>query len=196
MNTNLDLKKIWNKQATEIPEIKTLYYKANRYKRKNLQKLIAVNILLLITSVFIGSIWYYYQPELITTKLGIISVILAMLIFIVSYNKQFPLLSKSNMELNSKEYLLQLIKLKERQIFQQTTMLSIYFIILSLGIGLYLFEYVSKLTVFSGIAVYGITTLWIGVNWFYLKPKTIKKQNVKMNNLLLKFKEINDQINS
>lgn len=194
METNIDLKKIWNKQNIETPEVEILYTKANKLKRKSFLSLIIVNITLLLTTTFIGFIWYYYQPELITTKIGIILTILAIIIFLLPYNKQFSLLTKNKKALNSKEYLQQLIELKEKQIFQQTTMLSVYFIILALGVGLYLFEYVSKMTVIWGITAYSLTTLWFALNWFYIRPKVIKKQNTKLNKLLAEFKKLNNQM--
>ncbi|GGG59718.1 hypothetical protein [Bizionia arctica] len=194
MDTNIDFKNIWNKQESEIPEVKTLYNMANRFKRNNLYKLIAVNLMLLLTSIFIGFIWYYFQPELVTTKIGIIFTISAMIIFLLPYNRQLSLLFKNKSEPNSKEFLQQFIELKEKQIFQQTTMLSVYFIILSLGIGLYLFEYVLKMTITWGIITYEITTLWILINWFYLRPHAIKKQNAKLNKLLAEFKKLNHQM--
>ncbi|NQX80827.1 MAG: hypothetical protein HRT66_02380 [Flavobacteriaceae bacterium] len=195
MVTNIDLKKIWNKQKIETPKVEILYAKANKLKRRSFLKLILVNITLLLTITFIGFIWYYYQPELVTTKIGIILTILAMIIFLLPFNKQFSLLTKNKTEPNSKEYLQQLIKLKEIQVYQQTTMLSIYFIILSLGIGLYLFEYVSKMTITWGIITYAITILWFAINWFYLRPKAITKQNAKLNKLLVEFEKLNNQMN-
>ncbi|MFT6199875.1 MAG: putative signal transduction protein with EAL and GGDEF domain [Vicingaceae bacterium] len=195
METNIDLKKIWNKQNIETPKVEILYAKANKLKIRSFLKLIVVNITLLLTITFIGFIWYYYQPELVTTKIGIILTILAMIIFLLPYNKQFSLLSKTKTEPNSKEYLQQLIKLKEKQTFQQTTMLSVYFIILSLGIGLYLFEYASRMTITWGIITYAITILWFAINWFYLRPKTITKQNAKLNKLLVEFEKLNKQMN-
>lgn len=194
MDTNIDLKKLWNQQESEIPEVKVLYKMANRFKRNNLYKLIVVNVLLLLTSVLIGFIWYYFQPELITTKIGIILTILAMIIFLLPYNKQLFLLFKNKTEPNSREFLQQFIELKERQIFQQTTMLSLYFVMLSIGVGLYLFEYVLKMPITWGIIAYGITILWFAINWFYLRPYTIKKQNAKLNKLLDEFKKLNTQL--
>jgi len=194
METNIDLKKIWNKQKIETPKVEILYAKANKLKSRSFLKLIVVNITLLLTITFIGFIWYYYQPKLVTTKIGIILTILAMIIFLLPYNKQFSLLSKTKTEPNSKEYLQQLIKLKEKQTFQQTTMLNIYFLIFSLGIGLYLFEYVSIMTITWGIITYAITILWFTINWFYLRPKTITKQNAKLNKLLVEFDKLNNQM--
>src|SRR5690554_1485654 len=126
METNIDLKKIWSLQEVETPKVELLYNKANKLKSRSLLKLIAVNVALVITISFIGFIWYYFQPELVTTKIGIVITILAMIVFLLPYNKQFTSLSKNTTEPNSKEYLQQLIKLKEKQKFQQTTMLSAY----------------------------------------------------------------------
>ena len=195
METNIDLKKIWNTQKIETPKAEILYTKANKLKSRGFLKLIVVNIALLLTITFIGFIWYYYQPELVTTKIGIILIILAIIIFLLPFNKQSFLLTKNKTEPNSKEYLQQIIKLKELQVYQQTTMLSIYFILLSLGIGLYMFEYVSKMTITWGIITYAITILWFAINWFYLRPKAITKQNAKLNKLLVEFEKLNNQMN-
>jgi hypothetical protein len=196
METNINLKKIWNKQKIETPKVEVLYATANKLKTRSFLKLIVVNIILLLTITFISFIWYYYQPELVTTKIGIVLTILSMVIFLLPFNKQFSLLTKNKTEPNSKEYLQQLLKLKERQVFQQTTMLSIYFIILSLGIGLYLYEYVSRMTITWGIVTYAITILWFAINWFYLRPKAITKQNAKLNKLLVEFEKLNNQMNA
>lgn len=194
METNIDLKKIWNTQKIETPNVEILYNKANKLKSRSFLKLVVVNIALLLTIIFFGFIWYNYQPELITTKIGIILTMLAMLIFLLPFNKQFSLLKKNNTEPNSKEYLQQLIKLKEMQVYQQTTMLSVYFILLALGVGLYIFEYVSKMTITWGIITYAITTFWFAINWFYLRPKAITKQNAKHNTLLAEFEKLNNQM--
>ena len=194
METNIDLKKIWNTQKVETPNVEVLYAKANKLKSKSFIKLIVVNVTLLLTIAFIGFIWYYYQPEFVTTKVGIILTILAIIIFLLPFNKQFSLLSEPKTEPTIKEFLQQLIKLKKSQVFQQTTLLNIYFIMLTLGVGLYLFEYVSRMTITWGIIVYGITELWFAINWFYIRPKIIKKQNAKLNKLLAEFEKLNNQM--
>ncbi|KJD36520.1 hypothetical protein PW52_02375 [Tamlana sedimentorum] len=195
METNIDFRKIWNKQKTETPNVEILYSKVNKLKKRSFLTLIIVNITLLLTISFIGFIWYYYQPELITTKIGIVLIILATIMYLLPFNKQFSLLTKNKTEPNSKEYLQQLIKLKKAQVFQQTKMLSMFFIMLSLGIGLYLFEYVSRMTLTWGIITYGITLIWFAINWFYLRPKVITKQNTKLNRLLVEFEKLNNQMN-
>ncbi len=194
MNTNIDFKQIWNKQEATVPEIKELLKKATIYKRKSLIKLLLLNTTMILTSVFIGLIWYYFQPELVSTKLGIVLVILAMMIQLATSNRMLPNLFKSNAETTSKQYLQQLIELQKKQLFQQTTVMSIYFILLSIGLALYMYEYTLRMTLTWALVAYGITTLWIAINWFYFRPKAIKKQNKKMNILLDKFKEMTTQL--
>jgi len=195
MSNNIDLKKIWNMQESEIPKTKDLFKKANQFKSNNLYKLLAANIAAVVTSIAIGFIWYYYQPELLTTKIGIVLVIVAMILFIIAYNDTIPLLLKNNLENNSKQYLQQLLLLKRKQLFLQKTILNSYFILLLLGISLYMIEYTSKMTIVWGVFSYGITLLWIAINWFFFRPRVIKKQQSKINTLISKFRKVNDQFN-
>lgn len=195
MEGNIDFNQIWKRQEIETPNVKYLYSQVDKLKKKSLLKLIVVNFLMFITMIFIGFIWYYYQPEFIATKLGIIIVILAMVIFLASYNTQWKLLTKNQNEPNSKQYLEQLLKLKEKQLYQQKTILSAYFIMLFLGVGLYLFEYVSKMSIVWAIVAYSLVLIWSLVNWFYLRPITIKKQNAKLNEIIIEFKKLYNQIN-
>lgn len=194
METNIDFKKIWHKQKVDTPNVEILYDKVNIVKRESFYKLILINVAVVLIAIFIGFIWYYYQPEFITTKIGIILTFLAMVIFVIPFNKQVSLLTKTQTEPNNKEYLKELTRLKEMQVFQQTKILSLYFILLSLGIGLYLFEHVSKMTITLGIVVYSLTLIWFIINWFYLRPRAIKKQNKKINKLLIEFQRLTNQI--
>jgi amino acid permease len=76
----------------------------------------------------------------------------------------------------------------------QTTMLNLYFILLFAGICLYMYEYTSRMKFIYAVTAYVVTLAWIAINWFYLRPKTIKKQQAKINGLIDKFEEINNQL--
>jgi hypothetical protein len=62
------------------------------------------------------------------------------------------------------------------------------------GICLYMYEYAARMTMTAGIITYAVTLAWIAFNWFYLRPKTIKKQQAKLDELISKFERINKQI--
>lgn len=194
MNNNIDLKGLWNKQEADIPDTKELFEKINAYKKRNFGKIIFTNTLLILTSAFIIFIWYYYQPEMISSKLGIVLIILAMAIFVFVLNQTLPLLTKVDFDLDIRESLIQLFRYREKQIFLQTTMLNIYFILLSAGICLYMFEYALKMTFLLAAISYFTTLMWIAFNWFYLRPRQIKKQRAKTDELIIKLEMLNRQI--
>lgn len=194
MATNIDFKNIWKQQTSNKPNMEELLGKLKKFRNQNLRKLILTNIGLVLTSLFILFIWYRYQPQMITTKIGIILVILAMVIFLFVYNKMFMVFYKIDQTQSNSGYLQSLYVVKNKQKLMQTTILNVYFIMLFLGICSYMYEYTSRMTLGSGILAYAVTLVWIAFNWFYLRPRTIKKQEGKIDELINKFEEINNQL--
>jgi len=194
MTDNIDFKEYWNKKKIETPAPEEIIKKANEFKRKARFKLIAANLVLLATCIFISFVWFYYQPEFLTTKLGIVLCIIAMLVYLAFHNTLAPLLLNQSLELDAKAQLKQLILLKEKQRFQQTTLLNGYFILLSLGLGLYMYEYIIRMTLPWAIFSYGIVLFWIALNAFYFRPKIIKKQQTKLNQLIAQLKDLSEQL--
>ncbi|WP_077418917.1 hypothetical protein [Chryseobacterium sp. JV274] len=194
MDTNINFKNIWKQQTSNKPNLEELLGKLRKFRNQNLRKLILANIALITTSLIIIYIWYRFQPQMITTKIGIVLVILAMVMFLFAYNKMFMVFYKIDQTQSNNEYLQSLYVVKRKQKFMQTTILNLYFIMLSLGICFYMYEYTSRMTLGSGMLAYVVTFAWIAYNWFYLRPKTIKKQQGKLNELINKFEEINNQL--
>ena len=194
MTDNINFKEFWNNQKVETLDTKELIKKATKYKRKSLLNLIVANVITLVTSIGIGSVWYYFQPEFISTKIGIILCIIAMFIYTAFYNTLAPILLKNKQELSAKDQLQQLVKLKEKQRFQQTILLNSYFITLSLGLGLYMYEYIVKMTFTWAVFSYGIVMFWIALNAFYFRPRIIRKKQTKLNNLITQLKGLKEQL--
>lgn len=194
MDTNIDFKNIWKQQTSNKPNLEELLGKLKKFKNENLRKIIIMNVLLIATSIGIAFIWHQFQPQLMTTKAGIILVILAMVIFLLAYNKMFMIFYTIDNTQSNSQYLQSLYSVKNKQKFIQTTMLNIYFIMLFLGICLYMYEYTLQMTSFYALLAYTLMIVWIGFNWFYVRPKTIKKQEAKLNGLINKFEEINNQL--
>lgn len=194
MTDNIDFKQLWDKQQIETPETEELIQKANQFKRKTRFKLIAANLLLIVTSIGIGFVWYFFQPDFLTTKIGIIVCIIAMLIYLAFHNSLAPLLLKNSLEVDAKAQLQQLLLLKQKQRFQQTVLLNGYFILLSSGLCLYMYEYVARMTLTWAILSYVVLLFWIGLNAFYFRPKMLKKQQAQLDKLIEKFRALNDQL--
>ncbi|MRX40531.1 hypothetical protein GJU43_14675 [Flavobacterium sp. LC2016-23] len=194
MDNNIDFKDLWKKQIISQPDIVDLQERVKQFKRAGVRSIWKTNILLAGTSAFMIFVWYYYQPEFISTKIGIILGILAMVIYVGVYNRLLGIYKDSDATRDNYEYLQQLILIRKRQQFIQSTILSWYFVLLMTGICLYMYEYASRMTVLYALLTYGITLLWIGFNWFYLRPKQIQKQKEKIDSLIEKLELVNEQL--
>ena len=191
---NINFNELWSAQKAEQPPTKDLILKMDNFKKSNRKKIFFINVVFFLTTIFILFIWYYYIPQLITTKIGIVLSILAMAVFVISSNQSLRFYKKTNEAESSREYLKNLLAIKEKQQFLQTSMLNLYFVLLSAGIAFYLYEYTSSMTTFWAVFSYGITGLWVSFNWFYLRPRQIKKQKAKLNEIINKFENIQTQL--
>lgn len=195
-DNNIDFKDLWKKQSVSQPNMSDLLARVSKFKKAALRSLWMTNIMLLATSAFIIFIWIYYQPQFISTKIGIVLTILAMMIYVFVYNKLLNDYKNIDSTQTNQEYLQKLISIKKKQQFLQTKMMNFYFIALTLGICLYMYEYASRMSVLGASLTYGITLLWMLFNWFYIRPKQVKKQQDKINGLIGKFEEVNHQLDA
>jgi hypothetical protein len=179
-----NFKALWKQQSIPAADLKEVLNKAMQLKKRSRNKIIGMNLLLISTAVFIIGIVIYFHPQMISTKLGVLLVIIGIVSFVTANNIISRDLFKSNIDYSTKKYLDQFIRLKQKQEFIHKTMFTIYFILLSSGIALYLYEYASRMSAAGAITTYGVTFVWIAFNWFYLRPKAIKKQQAKMNEMI------------
>lgn len=194
METNLDLKKIWGKQYIPIIDVQEVLKKIEVYKRSKIKKVVMLNVILFFTILFILLIWIYFKPQFISTKIGIVLTVAAMLIVIFFNSKMKNTLSKVNENQSNEAYLknLKTIKLHENRI--QTKVMSLYFVLLSFGIMLYIYEYISKMTIVIQIVFCLALVLWIVFNWFVLRPRIIKKNQREINDLIEQLERIENQL--
>ncbi len=195
MNSDPDFKNMWRGQSSVPPDTELLFAKAKQVKRSQMRRIFFTNLLLGLTSIFIVFVWVKFNPEMITTKIGIILMVFAMGMFGVLYGRLRPVLEKINDAKSSRDFLDSLLELKRKQQFLHTVVMNFYFILLSAGIGLYMIEFAMKMSVGGAIAAYAITATWILFNWFYLRPRTIRKQRMKVDELIEKFGSIKEQLN-
>ena len=194
MDNNINFKDLWAKQSASQPDVAELHQKARQLNKSAIRRVIFINLLLFVTSAFIIGIWIYFQPQMLSTKIGIVLVVLAMGIFVVASNQSVPMLKKANSSQNNSEFLKNLLAIKSKQQFLQTYIMNLYFILLSTGIFLYMYEYASRMTKWWEMFAYGITMGWIAFNWFYFRPRQIRKQNARLNGIISKFEMLNKQL--
>ena len=194
MSAERDFKALWSNEESRVPDVKEIIEKAGQLTFKTRKTIWRQYILLSLTAIFIVFIWWYFQPKMLTTKIGIVLIIVAIISFLTAAGKLLPLLFKVDLETDSRQYLNQLIHIRHKQEFLNKTMLNCYFILLSLGVSLYMIEYVKRGTIIFQLMAYGVTFLWLAFNWFYIRPKTVKKQQKAINDVISKLDALNGQM--
>jgi len=194
MSDNIDFKELWNRGKASAPDVNEIFAKANQLNRKTRSKIWRGNIILSLTILVMIFIWWYYQPQLLTTKIGLILILVAIVIFLVTTNQLSPLLAKADEETDSRHFLEQVIRIKHKQEFLSKTMLTAYFIMLTVGISLYFIEYAGRGSLLFQVVVYGLTFAWILFNWIYIRTRTIKKQQKAINDIIERLERVNEQL--
>ncbi|RKR81577.1 hypothetical protein BDD43_1726 [Mucilaginibacter gracilis] len=189
-----DFKALWNNEGSRLPDIQEIFAKANKLNRNIRRKLWRENVVLPLTAIFIIWIWWYYQPQMITTKIGIVMIVIAIIAFLIATNQLCPLLTDGNAETDSRQFLTQMIKIRQKQDFISSTMTRVYFTLLSTGLALYMIEYALMGGMVFRITYYTLTFAWIAFCWFYWLPRKVKKRKKANNEVIARLEELNGQL--
>lgn len=149
---------------------------ARRARWRLVGKLVVLTALLTGTLAFItygAWTWTFAYP---TTKLGMLLVLLAVAAAIAANSRLLRLLlGRTDPSSDARAYLVQLRQYQARQRVMQTTGMRIYFSLLSVGMTLYVYEFLMRNWVF-GVVTYALTAGWFAFSWFYLGPRAIRRQ--------------------
>lgn len=189
-----NLKDLWQQQSFPKPDIEALHRAAGKFKKTATTKMLLCVIALIFTSAFIIGVWMHYQPQLITTKIGIVLILLAMLMFIIASTQSIGLFRTVNTAKSNTDYLNSWAAVKKQQKQMHTVILSFYFILLSAGLALYMYEYAIRMSMSGAVLAYGITGAWILFNWFYVRPRHIRKQTEKMDEIIEGYRKVKEQL--
>ncbi|POY38311.1 hypothetical protein C3K47_02620 [Solitalea longa] len=196
MNNFNDIKQLWHKQeVTDLPNVKAVIEKAISFRKKARFNIIKHNVILTLTAIYITFVLFYYKPEFFTTKLGVIIAVIAIVMaVIIQSNMLQGLFKSSSSEENSHQYLQKMIRYKSQMSFFQTKIMKAYFILLSLGMGLYLYEYAIRMQWPYAVLVYLVTFGWIGLAWVKFVPKQAASISKGINEVIEQLERVNNQL--
>jgi len=129
-------------------------------------------------------IWIYWKPQLISTRVGFALLFLGFILPVLSYGRLLYLYYELKIDSNNKDYIKNLLNIKEQEYKQQHIILNLYFLFLSLGFGLYIYEYTFCRSSFFGIIAYTVLLVWIALNWLVFRPRIIEKRNRKFTDFM------------
>ncbi|MEG1591266.1 hypothetical protein [Chryseobacterium sp.] len=184
MAPNYNFQEIWNNKNSDIPNIKEIKTKSEKYRKKQILKDIGLIALLLLTIAMIITIWVFIKISFFSTQFGIMLVLIGITMYSFLVYQNINILKKINTSTTNHEYLATIRKVEQQQIYMQTKGLSIYYLLLSFGFAFYFYEFALKMSWLGVLLTYGLTFLWGAVSWFFIRPKQIKKQKEKISTVI------------
>lgn len=189
METQNQLNEIWKSNKVAQPNIATIIHKAKKYRINELIKTTVVLIIFFVTTLFMYLLWTKVNFDLKTTKIGLTIMLGSICLFSIVYATNGLVLYKLDKALPNTSYLNQLIKIKEKQLFIHNIVIPLYFILLSIGTGLYSYEFIQKMEVLLQSIFISFLVVWFGFIWFYTRPVVQRKQQATINKLIHNFEE-------
>ena len=165
MKSDIDIKELWRKQAVPFADCSGLFKEVNHFKRKKVLELIGI----LLTIVAMGTV-------------------------AVFTHKMIPLYRIVDEEQSNREYLNELLAVRRKENFMQTKLMNFYFISLSVGIGLYMYEHIQESSLQFRVVAYSVFLLWVGLNWFVFRPRIIRRNRQRLDSLIVRVERIKTQI--
>ena len=195
METFDDIQEIWQKQGKpDLPSIKEILRKAESIKRRTIVKHIIGIVVLALTFVYIFTFLFQWEFAFVSTYVGIVIVLLA-IVFGLGYKSHLLSLLTPKIDLmtNAHEQLDQSLLYQARLKFFHKTGLAIYFMVLAIGFGLYVYEFAARDLQF-GIIAYSITVAWIIFSWVFVRRRSSVRMQQKVEEYIQLLKNVKSQI--
>jgi len=189
---------LWKADKGEsLPDAREMIMQIKKAHKKMIRRYIVSIVILFLTFLFIGFIGWHYHFEHWTTRVGIIITLVTIILGIFFNTKLVQLLLRQgDLALDNRSFLEQLIRFRNIQHTVKSKGIALYFILLSIGIALYMVEFAER-NIYFGIGAYAITFCWIAFAWFYIRKKEKNKAeneiNQQIENLKRMMKEMDEE---
>jgi len=190
-----DFENLWKKAETKAPtkntNISTI--KNNRMKLKNTYTKGA--ILLIITGIFILVLLFNFDARIQTTPIITSMVIIAAVCFLQAFLMIFTAekISKIDETQTPSFHLKQWQNFRSFQKKQRHWNMPVYYLFLSIALGIYLYELLKNVDPWKMILAFVITYSWMLFAYFYLGKREIKKQDAKLDGIITELKSLENQ---
>ena len=192
-----DLENLWKTSETKIPakndQISKI--KNNRMKLKNTYTKGA--ILLVATGILILILMTTFDSEILTLPIISAMVIISLVCFLQAGLMFFTAKKISDIDETQTpaSHLQQWLEFREFQKKLRHWNMPVYYILLSLALGVYMFELLKTVDLWKMLLAFAITYSWLLFAYFYLGKKEVKKQDAKMDGIISELKNLENQFN-
>jgi len=192
-----DLENLWKTSETKIPakndQIPKI--KNNRMKLKNTYTKGA--ILLIATGIIILILMATFDAKILTLPIVSAMVIISLVCFLQAGLMIFTAKKISDIDESQTPgaHLQQWLEFREFQKKLRHWNMPVYYVLLSLALGVYMFELLKPVDLWKMLLAFAVTYSWLLFAYFYLGKKEVKKQDAKMDGIISELKNLENQFN-
>ena len=185
------IEKLWSDHSVEVKISSEDMLTQAKREVNGLKRRSAYSIALMAASfIALGSVWFFYNFESFTGRIGLGITSLAVLIYTIVLYRDHRMFAKKDFTLHPQEFLDELRKyqLHRFQLYNQGYWF--YVISLSVGIAFYFFEILGHFTFFSGTAIVLFTFGWMVFCSTIVRRAVIKREKERIALLIEKFERL------
>ena len=190
-----ELENLWKQSETKIPPQKTNISKIknNRMKLKNTYTKGA--ILLILTGIFILGLMIFLDSNLKTILVVLSMIIISITCFLQAALMLFTAneIAKIDETQTPTSHLKQWQSFRVFQKKQRHWNMPVYYTLLSIALGVYMYELLKNADLWKMILTFAITYSWMLFAYIYLGKKEIKKQDAKLDGIISELKSLENQ---
>lgn len=190
-----ELENLWKQSETKIPPQKTNISKIknNRIKLKNTYTKGA--ILLILTGIFILGLMIFLDSNLKTILVVSSMIIISITCFLQGALMLFTAneIAKIDETQTPTSHLKQWQSFRVFQKKQRHWNMPVYYTLLSIALGVYMYELLKNADLWKMILTFAITYSWMLFAYIYLGKKEIKKQDAKLDGIISELKSLENQ---
>ena len=190
-----ELENLWKQSETKIPPQKTNISKIknNRMKLKNTYTKGA--ILLILTGIFILGLMIFLDSNSKTILVVSSMIIISITCFLQAALMLFTAneIAKIDETQTPGFHLKQWQNFRAFQKKQRHWNMPVYYTLLSIALGVYMYELLKNADLWKMILTFAITYSWMLFAYIYLGKKEIKKQDAKLDGIISELKSLENQ---
>lgn len=190
-----NIQNLWKKSETEVPSQNIDYKKIKNNRQKLKSNNVNGAVLLLLTGIFIFGLMIFLD-EKVRTPLVIVAMCTVSAICFLQAGLCFFNANKISRIKETQSPNLHLKQWQDFRIFQKKQRhwnLPLYYILLGVAMGFYLWEILKNADFTLKVIAFGGTYSWMIFSYFYLGKKQIKKQDAKMDEIITNLKNLENQ---
>lgn len=178
-SNQVNLEQLWATPKVEQGNICEVFKSIDAYRLKKVRMNWIIAIIGISSLGWIVGINIWLRDtvfsEAIWIVLGGIICILAITMFMISYYRLNGLIPSSILTQSTSDYIKMLTKEKKQQLQLSKVWMNVYFLLFTVGIGMYSYPFIAKFDASLLGLYYAILGVWTGVNIYWNKKISTKK---------------------